>query len=87
MNLYFDYEGIEQWATGGWSAKSELSRRYRDAMQRIRDRITIHFIKVEGHTGIEGNEIADILAKQAVGVKLRKKDTAAIEEFKEGIMV
>ena len=87
LNLYFDYEGIEQWATGGWSAKSELSRRYRDAMQRIRDRITIHFIKVEGHTGIEGNEIADILAKQAVGVKLRKKDTAAIEEFKEGITV
>lgn len=83
MNLYFDYEGIEQWATGGWSANSELSRQYRDAMHRIRDRITIHYVKVKGHTGIEGNELADSLARQAVGAKLRKKkDHIAISEFK-----
>lgn len=83
LNLFFDYAGIEQWATGGWSAKSELARQYRDAMNRIRDRITVHYIKIDGHTGIEGNEIADILAKQAVGVKLRKKDVSALERFKE----
>lgn len=83
MNLYYDYAGIEQWATSGWSAKSELSKRYRDAMDRIRDRITIHFVKVEGHTGVEGNELADILAKEAVGAKLRKKDIAAIEKFRK----
>jgi len=87
INLFYDYAGIEQWPTGGWAAKSELSRRYRDAMNRISDRIKIHFIKVKGHTGIDGNEIADILAKQAVGVKLRKKDIAAIDEFKKGIIV
>lgn len=87
INLYYDYAGIEQWSTGGWAAKSELSRRYRDAMNRISNRIKIHFIKVKGHSGIEGNEIADILAKQAVGVKLRKKDIAAIDEFKKGIIV
>ena len=83
MNLFFDYEGIEQWATGGWSANSELSRQYRDAMHRIRDRITIHYVKVKGHTGIEGNELADSLAKDAVGAKLRKKKNhIAVNEFK-----
>lgn len=82
MNLYFDYEGIEQWSTGGWTAKTELSKCYRDAMRRISDRITVHFIKVKGHTGIEGNELADIIAKDAVGIKLRKKDAAALNDFK-----
>ena len=87
INLYYDYAGIEQWATGGWSAKTELPKRYHDAMQRITDRITIHFVKVKGHTGIEGNELADILAKEAVGVKLRKKDVRAIDDFKKGIVL
>lgn len=85
MNLYYDYAGIEQWATSGWSAKSELSKRYRDAMDRIRDRITIHFVKVKGHTGIEGNELADYLAKEAVGAKLQKKELTAIEKFKKEV--
>ena len=87
MNLYFDYAGIEQWATGGWSAKSELSRSYRDAMQRIRDRILIHFIKVKGHTGIQGNELADLLAKEAVGVKFRKKDAAVLDDFRSKVLI
>lgn len=35
----------------------------------------IKFLKVKEHTGIEGNEIADQLAKQAVGVTTAKEET------------
>lgn len=80
LNIYYDYAGLEQWATGGWKAKSPVATYYRETI--LNTGITIHFIKVQGHTGIEGNEIADCLAKEAVGAKLRKKDVAMLQEFK-----
>ena len=83
INLFFDYAGIEQWAAGNWKTKTELSRYYAGMIDLLKDDITIHFVKVEGHSGIEGNEIADYLAKEAVGAKLRKKDIKALAEFRE----
>jgi ribonuclease HI len=32
--------------------------------------VKLHFIKVKGHTGVEGNERADSLAKEAVSEKI-----------------
>lgn len=84
LNLYFDYAGLEQWARGSWKAKTALSIYYRDMVDLLSDDIKVNFIHVKGHTGIEGNEIADYLAKEAVGAKLRKKDIAALEAFRQG---
>lgn len=83
MNLFYDYAGIEQWAQGAWRAKTKLAQHYSTHAGVMADCVTVHFQKVEGHTGIEGNELADALAKEAAGVKIRKKDAAAIAELRE----
>lgn len=68
LSIYYDYQGIESWATGTWKAKNNWTRAYRDYMNEAMKIINIEFVKVAGHTGIEGNERADKLAKAAVGI-------------------
>ena len=84
INLYCDYTGIKEYITGNWKAKTPLACYYRENAELLGDLydLKIHYVTVKGHTGIEGNEIADLLAKEAAGAQLRKKDTAALEEFR-----
>ena len=67
--VYYDYMGIEMWATGAWKRNKVGTIAYYDFMQRVKNDITITFEKVKGHSGVEGNEEADRLAKEAVGVE------------------
>ena len=82
INIYYDYYGIEKYVTGEWRPQTKLAEYYANTMDLASADVKAHFIKVAGHTGIEGNELADLLAKEAVGAKLRKKDIAALAEFK-----
>lgn len=64
LKLYFDYTGIEYWATGAWKANKVYTKEYADFMKNAP--IEIEYNLVKGHTGVEGNERCDKLARKAV---------------------
>lgn len=66
ITIYYDYEGIEKWATGEWKAKKELTKKYAEFIHDKTKTINVNFIKVPAHSGIELNEEADALAKQSL---------------------
>ncbi len=66
IDIFYDYAGIEMWATGKWKAKNEYTQSYAEYMKKSSKEIEIQFKKVEAHTGIKYNEQADKLAKSAL---------------------
>lgn len=68
INIFYDYEGIEQWAIGNWKTNKEGTKKYKSFIDSVKNKITIKFQKVKAHTGVKFNERADILAKASLGL-------------------
>lgn len=69
LTIYYDYMGIEMWAKGSWKRNKKGTIAYHDYIQSVENVIKLNFVKVKGHSGVEGNEEADRLAKEAVGIE------------------
>lgn len=85
LTIYYDYEGIEKWATGIWNANKPISQYYVETFKRVSKDIDIAFEKVKAHSGNYYNELADFLAKKATKVKedskIRLEDNSIEEHF------
>ncbi|MCI5622425.1 MULTISPECIES: ribonuclease H1 domain-containing protein [Anaerostipes] len=66
--IYYDYEGIEKWCIGEWKTNKEGTRAYREFYQEIEKKLQVKFIKVKGHSNDKYNDMADMLAKSALGI-------------------
>ena len=66
LKLFYDYEGIEKWATGEWKCNKSGTMEYKEIIDSVADKLNIEFFKVKAHTGLYYNELADKLAKQAL---------------------
>jgi ribonuclease HI len=62
VDVFYDYYGIEKWATGEWRAKQPLTQRYVAFVRGLPLRIL--WRKVQSHTGNRWNDYADELAKR-----------------------
>lgn len=69
LTIFHDYEGIAKWCTGEWKANKEGTISYREFYRSISSSVQITFEKVKGHSGDKYNELADQLAKEALGIK------------------
>lgn len=69
LYIYHDYEGIAKWCQGAWKANKEGTKAYKAYFDSIQDKLQVVFVKVAAHTGDKYNEMADRLAKQALGIE------------------
>lgn len=66
--IYHDYEGIAKWCLGEWKVNKEGTKAYKGYYESIKDKVSISFVKVTGHSNNKYNDMADELAKQALGI-------------------
>ena len=69
VEIFYDYEGIEKWCSGVWQANKEGTKNYREFFKECSKKIQITFHKVKGHSGNKYNDLADALAKSALGIE------------------
>lgn len=81
LEIRYDYEGVEKWVTGAWKSKTELTKKYAEAMRRWSNQVNLKFTKVAAHTNVYYNEMADKLAKQALIEKEGIPDIRRKEEM------
>ena len=70
LSLFYDYEGIEKWPLRYWKTNKKISEFYVAEYDKLKDKLKVNFVHVKAHTVIPGNELADRIAKEEVGLSL-----------------
>lgn len=68
ITIYHDYEGIAKWCTGAWKATKPGTIAYQSFYRGVMKKVKVHFVKVKGHSNDKYNDMADQLAKKALGI-------------------
>ena len=58
-----DYQGISSYITGAWKPDKQESKDYTNWVNSVKDKISIKFVKVKGHTNNIFNDMVDEMAK------------------------
>ena len=78
LTIVYDCEAIELYSKER-KKSNQTQKEYKEIIDDNRNKIKIYFQKVKSHSGIEGNEMADIIAKSASGVKLTTSEKTYLE--------
>jgi len=68
LDLYYDYEGIANWARGEWRTNKPGTIAYKNFYDEMvqKHQLKVKFIKVKAHSNNKYNDLADQLAKEAL---------------------
>ncbi|MFI3226455.1 MAG: ribonuclease H family protein [Clostridia bacterium] len=68
VKIHYDYEGVARWCLGEWKTNKDGTKAYKSFYDSIKSDLKVHFIKVKSHSGDKYNDVADFLAKKALGL-------------------
>lgn len=69
LTIYHDYQGISSWPDGDWNTNNRYTLEYAAYVTKAREYMDVTFVKVKGHSGDVYNDMADRLAKDALGIR------------------
>ena len=68
LTIYHDYEGISKWYQNEWKANLFGTKKYQEFANEVKGQIDVSFVKVKSHSNDHYNDVADRLAKEALGI-------------------
>lgn len=68
ITIFHDYEGIARWCLGDWKTNKDGTKAYKAFYDMASKSVNIKFSKVTGHSNDKYNDMADELAKEALGI-------------------
>jgi len=71
VRIFYDYLGIEKWATGEWKANKEATQKYAEYMQKHAPKYVDSFVKVKSHSGDYWNDYVDELIRTHPNAQLK----------------